>query len=431
MAKANKVLLAVIAGLLLCETVFGGDWPQWRGPFLNGSADEKNLPSKFSPREGVSWVSALPGPSSATPVISRGRVFITSTDAKNNDLVGLCFDANNGKQLWRKKLGTAEGKFKSNNMASPSPVTDGKNVCFLYGNGELVGVDPAGEILWSRNLVKEYGTLSLLFGYSSSPLLYNGKLYVIVLRRNKVENGRELDSFLLAIDPVTGKNLWKHQRPTDAEGEAFEAYSTPTVLKNNGRMEIGVVGGDYVTGHDPETGKEVWRYGYNPAKQTVWNTIPVLVQSPEVICASIGRGKHTIAIKTNAGDGLLSQDDVAWTFSEPSPDVCTPLYYNGHFYILEGRTKMTMSCLDPKTGQVKWQGKLGGKIPWRASPTGADYKIYCMSEAGEVAVIAADPGQFSIIHRVELSDKPAHASIAIADGHLFIRTATQLFCVGK
>jgi outer membrane protein assembly factor BamB len=407
-----------------------GDWPQWRGPFLNGSTDEKDLPDKWSNTENVAWVKLLPGQSSATPVICKGRVFVSTTVAKSEYLLGLCFDAKTGRRLWQKKLSTANRKFSKNNMACPSPVSDGKNVYFLFGNGKLVAVDFDGKILWTRSLEEQYGTFSLLFGYSASPLLYDGKLYISVLRRDKVENGKVLDSFFMAIDCKNGKNLWKHERKTGAIGEALEAYSTPIAYENGGRMEIGIVGSDNFTGHDPQSGLELWRIGFNPTRQTKWNVVPTLVTGDGIICAAIGRGERIIAIRTDKG-GPLTEKDIAWKFEGPAPDASTPLYYKGNLYALDGKKTRILTCLDAKTGRQKWQGKLKGIGPVRASMTASDDKIYLISISSKAVVLAANDEQFKILHEVELNEAPSQSSIAIADGHLFIRTAKILYCIGK
>ncbi len=430
MLKRRTVELVILISVLFCSVVLAGDWPQWRGPFLNGSTNENDLPDRFSRTENVAWVSSLPGPSAATPIIIGSRVFVSSTQAKGKDLLALCFDAKDGKELWRKKLSTAGRKFSKNDMACPSPVSDGKNVYFLFGNGELIAVDFDGKILWTRSLEKQYGTFSLLFGYSASPLLYDGKLYIAVMRRDKVEDGKALDSFFMAIDCKTGQNLWKHERKTEATGEALEAYSTPIAFENGGRMEIGIVGSDNFTGHDPQSGLELWRVGFNPTKQTKWNVVPTLVTGDGIICAAIGRGKRIIALGTDKG-GALTEKDIAWKFEGPAPDASTPLYYKGNLYVLDGKMSRMLTCLDAKTGEQKWQGKLKGIGPVRASMAAADDKIYLISKSSKVVVLAANDEQFKILFEVELNEEPSQASIAIADGHIFIRTAKSLFCIGK
>lgn len=235
---------------------------------------------------------------------------------------------------------------------------------------------------------------------------------------------------MLAIDAGSGKNLWKQPRKTDAIGEALEAYSTPIYFENAGQTQIGIVGSDYITGHDPQTGRELWRFGFNPTKQTKWNTVPTLVPGNGLLYAAVGRGKKIVALKTGK-TGLLCDDDVAWTFDGPTPDASTPLYYKGNLYVLDGKVSRTLTCLDAKTGRQKWQGKLRGIGPVRASMTASDDKIYLISKSSKVVVLAANDEQFKILCEVELNEEPCQSSIAIADGHLFIRTAKSLFCIGN
>ena len=126
----------------------------------------------------------------------------------------------------------------------------------------------------------------------------------------------------------------------------------------------------------------------------------------------------------------ISDDHIAWTFNGPSPDCSTPLYYKGNLYVLADRKDGVITCLDAGTGQQKWQGKLKGIGPVRASMAASDDKIYLISKSSKVVVLAANDEQFKILFEVELNEGPSQASIAIADGHLFIRTAKSLFCIG-
>jgi outer membrane protein assembly factor BamB len=439
MVRKTLLFIAVFMSLFGVE-VQAGHWPHWRGPFLNGSADEKNLPGTLSLAENVMWTKTLPGHSSATPIICKGRVFVSSTDKESNDLLGLCFDVTTGKELWRKKLGTATRTVRRNNMATPSPVTDESKVCFMYGTGELACLNYDGDIIWTRNIEADYGNISTNWGYSSSPLIYNGKLYILVQRgasmfRREGQNSKGVElpePFMLVIDPKTGKNIWKQPRKTDAIAEALDAYSTPIAFENNGRTEIVVIGADYVTSNDPDTGKELWRYRYAEQKIRNWRVVPSPVAAEGLIYGVQPRGGNDLfALKIDGVSGTLSKDDVAWTFRGPTPDVSTPLYYKGNLYILDGQRRKTVTCLDAKTGRQRWQGSIGGSGPWRASLTAADDKIYCINESSEAIILAADPDKFEILSRINLEDSPVQASIAIAEGHLFIRTAGKLFCMGN
>ncbi|UCF17776.1 MAG: PQQ-binding-like beta-propeller repeat protein, partial [Phycisphaerales bacterium] len=207
MARSKTLTWAIVISAMATVPIGATDWPQWRGPFFNGSTGETNLPGSWGETENVAWISPLPGPSGATPVICNGRVFVSSMVGRGPGFVALCFDAADGKRLWDKSIGSDSRRFPRNNMASPSPVTDGESVFFLYGSGHLVGFDYEGTELWSRNIEADYGNLALKFGYGSSPLLYEGRLFILVVRRNEPYREPEadgpLDSYLMALDPKT------------------------------------------------------------------------------------------------------------------------------------------------------------------------------------------------------------------------------------
>jgi outer membrane protein assembly factor BamB len=435
MVKNKTLLWTTVTIVMMSMPVLAADWPQWRGPFFNGSTNEKNLPDSFSQTEGIAWVSPLPGPSGATPVICNSRVFVSSTVKGESNFVALCFDARNGRQLWEKNIGSDTRRFPRNNMASPSPVTDGKYVFFLYGSGHLAGFNYEGNKLWSRNIEEEYGNLALQFGYSSSPLLYQNKLFVLVVRRNKPYrepwSDTPLDSFLLALNLQTGKTIFKQQRKTNAFDEGMETYSTPIPFVRNGQTEILNTGADFVTAHNPDTGKELWRFEYHTNKVRDSRVIPSLVTGDGVIFGTRHKHGGVFALQPPHPNNS-SQARIIWDYDGPSPDASTPLYYQKRLYVLNGiRQGKVVTCLEPKTGSQIWQGTIGGRGPWRASLTGADGKLYCINETGEVVVLAAGGNEFKIIFQTKLDEPRIQSSIAVADGRLFIRTAENLYCIGK
>jgi outer membrane protein assembly factor BamB len=437
MKRKQICLCAIIMILTISASVRATDWPQWRGPFFNGSTDETNLPASWSWTENVAWASPLPGQSGATAIICNGKVFVTSMVDKGPDFVALCFDAKDGKKLWERQIGSDSRRYTRNNIASPSPTTDGTYVFFLYASGDLIGFDYDGNKFWSRNIEAEYGNLALQFGYSSSPMLYGGRLFILVLRRDRpypqgrAKDNGPYDSFLMALDPKTGKTIWKQQRPTNAFDEGRETYSTPVPFVYNGRTEILNTGGDFVTAHDAETGKELWRFEYWTRKVRDSRIIPSLVTGDNLIFGTRHKHGDVFALRPG-GDNDASKASIVWEFDGPSPDCSTPLYYQGRLYVLDGMTHgKVVTCLDPKTAQQFWQGKLGGRGPWRASLTGADGKLYCINETGEIIVLAAGGDEFKVLFETKTDETPIQSSISIADGHLFIRTAQNLYCIGK
>ena len=426
------VLVSYVLPALLISPATAADWAQWRGPFMNGSSDETGLPEAIGPAENVVWATDLPGPSSATPVVCNGCVLITSMDAaQEGAYLAMCFDAGTGRELWRRTAGTDTRSFPRNNMATPSPVTDGRIAVFLFGSGEMLAMDFDGAVLWRRDLEADYGELALKYGFSSSPLLYEGRLYVPVMRRSWTYRAKPeatgLDSFLLALDSKTGANVWKVERKTDAVDESMDSYSTPILFEHAGRVDIVMLGGDYVTGHDPQTGTERWRYGYNPDKADKWRNIPSATPGEGLLFAVRARAGELVAIKGGCS-GTVSGSDIAWRWDGPTTDSPTPGYCRGDLYVLHGGR--TITCLDARTGSQKWQGKLPGRGAYYASPTAADGKVYCISETGDMVVLAAGDA-FRIISQSLFEEGPIQASIAAADGRLFLRTAKRLYCFGK
>lgn len=427
--------LALSLGWILVSSMAAGatDWPQWRGPFFNGSTDERGVPASWSEAEGIAWVTPLPGPSGATPVISKGRVFVTSTVKGTPQFVALCLDAASGKALWRKDVGSDPRRFPRNNMASPSPAADGERVFFLYGEGTLVAFDYEGKELWSRGIEKEFGNLALQFGYSNSPLLYDGKLFVTVIRRDKPYRdppaSGPLDSFFLAIDPKTGRDLWKQQRKTNAFDEGMETYSTPVPFVRDGKAELLLTGGDFITAHDPATGRELWRFEYWREKIRDSRVIPSLVTGQGLIFGSRHKHEAVFALEPPAREGDAGR--ILWEFDAAASDASTPLFYDGRLYVFDGLKRKTVTCLDPATGKVFWQGRVPGQGAWWSSPTGADGKIFLVSEAGHVVVLQAGGDEFKVIFETQIKEPDIQASIAISSGGLFIRTAQNLYCIGK
>lgn len=437
----NRRLVTPLIGLALTlSSAFAENWPQWRGPSFNGSSPETGLPTTWSRTENLIWSTPLPGYAGATPVVWGDSVFVASPDAQKN-LVLLCLSRKDGTVRWQKQVGTGDRVAGKNNMAAPSPVTDGKKVIALFGTGDMAAFDFEGRELWSRNLGKEFGKFAHMWIYGSSPLLHGGKLYIPVLQRDSasgyahaVDDKPTRDSFLLCVDPETGKNLWRHVRETDAEKESREAYTTPIPFEGPNGLELLLVGGDYVTGHTPSTGAELWRSaGLNPREnsgQRSWfRVVPSAVVAGQHIVACGPKGQPVIAIKAG-GKGTITESHRAWICRDATSDWSTPLFYQGKLFVLDGG-KRVLACLDPKTGEKKWSGSLGVQDSVWSSSTGADGKIYCLSERGTTVVLSAGD-EFKVLATNSFGDEgPSRSSVVASGGQLLIRTAKALYCVAK
>jgi outer membrane protein assembly factor BamB len=213
-------------------------WPQWRGPQLNGVSAERQLPVTWSARENIAWKLAMPERSGSTPIVWGDLVFVNVGEGANLALWAI--DRASGTLRWKSPLGGGNRRMMKQQMSSPSPVTDGKAVWVMTGTGILKAFDFTGRELWTRDIQADYGRFGLQWGYASSPLLFQGALFVQVL------HGMHTDepSYLLRIDAASGKTVWRVERPTRARHESPDAYTTPAVLRHAGATEIVITGGD-------------------------------------------------------------------------------------------------------------------------------------------------------------------------------------------
>jgi outer membrane protein assembly factor BamB len=422
---------------LVALTASGEDWPQWRGPHFNGSSTDKNLPSTWT-KESAVWSAAMPGPSASTPCIIGDHVYTSTAETATRTLHALCLDRKTGKVIWDRKTGEGISRDEKSNFSSPSPIADANRVIFFYGNGALAAYAPDGKELWARSVTKDFGDFAFQWTFSATPLLSGGKLYVEVLQRNEPVHGRgktdgPIESYILCVDPATGKDLWRQVRPSDAVAESREAYTTPVPFEFQGRKEILIAGGDCLTGFDPETGKELWRWGtWNPRKIGHWRLVPSPVAGAGVVLACAPKGDPIYAIKAG-GNGTQPDSAIAWKSDQArdlTSDVPTPLFYDGDFFVLSDVRKK-LSRVDPAKGEVKWSVEMPGSRKFESSPTGADGKIYCMNFSGDVVVVDAVKGQvLSTIPMGEEGDDMTRSEVAVAGSQLFIRTNHKLFCIG-
>ncbi len=430
-----KHLTALAAGTLLLaiSTARAERWPNWRGPQFNGATVAKGLPASPD-KESEVWSTPLTGKAGSTPVIWDGNVFLTTPDsARNLNLV--CLDAGTGEVRWTRTVAEGDKEKGKNNMASPSPVTDGQRVIAMFGTGDLVAFDLAGTELWKRNLAKEFGSLGNMWIYGASPVLFEGTLYVQVLQRDEVPNDYPLydgkaarESFLLAVDPASGKTRWRHVRKTDSTKESHESYATPFPYVGPQGRELLVVGGDHVSGHRLNDGSEIWRARLYEKRDDWYRIVTSPVAADGLIYASGPKGQPVVAFR-EGGRGEVTASHRAWEFRDAPTDWATPLVYGGHLFVLDGG-KRVLSKVEPKTGRTVWTGKLDlADVIW-SSPTAADGKIYLLSEAGSLLVCSAGES-FGVLGRRQFDEGPCRSSVAIANDRLFVRTGTHLHCLGS
>ncbi len=414
-----RIRIPVVLSLALAAQLAAENWPQWRGPTLNGVSGEKNLPLKWSAAENIAWKLEMPERSGATPIIWEGRIFLNVADGDN--LLLWSIDKSKGAVLWKKPISGGNYKINKQNMSSPSPVTDGHAVYVMTGTGVLKAFDFQGNELWKRDIQQDYGKFGLNWGYASSPLLYENGIYVQVLHGMRTHD----PSYVMRIDKQTGKTVWRVLRPTPAIRESPDSYTTPALLRMDGHAEIVVTGGDCMTGHDPATGAELWRAtGFNPANDPAHRIIASPVVYDDVVYAPT-RVKPLIAFR-GGGRGDVSQTHKLWEFMN-GPDVPTPVTDGQRFFSINDRG--IAWCLNAKNGEEIWGGKRLAPGAYSASPVLAEGRIYITSEDGLTTVLRA-AAQFEVLAENDLGDYTL-SSPAISEGRIYIRTAKYLWAIGR
>ncbi len=419
--RLAKTALALISAAALTASAAAENWPHWRGPDRNGVSSDGNVPLTWSQTDNIAWKLALPDLSGSTPIIWGESIFLNVVDG--DDIYLYSIERGDGAIRWRQLLasGNLSVRTRKGNMSSPSPVTDGKMVWVMTGTGVLSAFDFQGKKHWERNLVEDYGKIGVLHGYSSSPLLHEETIYVQVLHGFHTDD----PSYLLAFDAKTGKTKWRVERPTDALAESPDAYTTPALYENGGSAQIVVLGGDYVTGHDAASGKELWRGGgLNPARRKMYRIVASPIVMGDMIYAPT-RVRPLIAFR-GGGSGDITESHKVWS-TQQGPDVPTPATDGKYFYIL--RDRGTMLCLNAKSGEVIYDAQRIRAGTYSASPVVAAGRVYVTSEEGVTSVIQAGP-EFKVLAENELSDYTL-SSPAISRGQIFMRTKNYLYAIGE
>lgn len=429
--KACARSVAALSLCLFAAEVRADNWPQWRGPTGNGLSTEKNVPIQWTEKENVAWRLALPGRAGATPIVWGDRIFLTSVDGEN--LVLMCINTG-GTELWRRTVSTGNKIVRGDegDAASPSPVTDGKHVWATMGTGDIACFDFDGKKTWKLDLEARYGQFHTQFGMTSTPVLYEDRLLFQFIHGNM--RGPKEEAFVLGLDKLTGKELWKRDRFTKAHTENRHSYASPIMYQDDHTTLFVTHGGDYVVAYDVNDGREIWRRGgLNPHDDPKREYHPTLrfVASPVagegIIVVPTAKQQKVIAIRPD-GKGDITDDESALVWERPrdTPDVPSPLIHDGLVYLC--RENGNLICLDAKTGKEHYE-KRTYSDRYRASPVYADGHIYVTSRRGVITVVKAGP-EFEMTAQNSLGEEMS-ASPAISNGTLYLRTFDALWAIRK
>lgn len=415
-----RAIRLALAPALLPLLAGAADWPGWRGPERTGASPARGLPVRWSATENVAWSLPLPGGGGGTAAIVGDRVFVNVVDGPEVAL--WCVDRRTGTVTWKRPLGPAEGHaHRKHDMATPSPTVGDGRVFAMTGNGVVKAFSVEGSALWTRDLQKDYGKFGTQWGYGSSPLLEGGTLYVQVLHGSHTKE----PSYLLGLDAATGKNRFRVERPTKAIQESPDAYTTPVVARRGEAKEIVVTGADVVTGHDPKTGRELWRAaGLNPDNEGNFRVVASPVAVGDVVVAP-SRIRPMLALRA-FGRGDVTKTHQLWSFDR-GPDVPTPATDGTLLYVVTDRG--VLWCLELATGKPVYGPERLAVGTYSSSPLLADGKLYLTNEDGLTTVVKAGR-TFETLAENPLPGFTVSSPVA-AGSQLFLRTRQALFAIGE
>ncbi|MDB5385849.1 MAG: hypothetical protein JWM11_1495 [Planctomycetaceae bacterium] len=410
--NVHRIGTTFVLGIcLLAGTVRAENWPGWRGPQRTGVTTDEGTPLTWSPTENVVWKKPLPGTGISNPVVWEDRIFITASEGRDQgELHVICLDRKTGAQLWHQRLwGTAPTVFfyPKSGMASPSPITDGKHLWAFFGTGDVFCFDLDGGLVWQRSLADEYGPFENRFAASSSPLLFEGTLIL--------QCDHYGASYLIAIDQQTGANRWKADRP-----EVWLSWASPLLVPVDQHFELVVSGSEKLDAYDPRTGSRLWTM-----RGMARECVPTPVLGAGLLLAVSGPNGTHVAIKPG-GSGDVTDSHVAWRNDRGTAFVPSGIVVGSRYYLADD--KGIASCLDTATGKTLWRKRLGGNFT--ASPVAAGDKLFLTNEAGSTLVLDASKPEYEELGRNEIGED-LHASLAISQGFVFIRTSKNLVCIGK
>lgn len=410
-----RLLLCLPFLIVAVATVHADDWLRFRGPNGQGVSDETNLPVKWSSTENVAWVTAIPGNAWSSPIIHGDRVFLTTTTDEGRTCRVICVDRNKGDIRWDREVHRQELRAKraQNSYATPTPTTDGERVYAVFSDGTVVAVNYQGEVVWKNTEIDFHS----LHGLGASPLLVGDQL-IMPFDGSSPENkqlGWKIPwdkAVLLCLDTATGEVRWKGSR-----GMSRVGHVTP-ILTDNGKLVVSA-GGDRVQAHDVNTGERIWSI-YSQGE----GVTPSPALAEDLIFTSSGFEEPTIRAIRMGGEGDVTETHIAWEQKKGVPALPSLLYVDPYLYSITRDN--ILHCIDASSGDIVWLKRLEGA--YSASPVYADGKIYLLSEEGVTLVLR--PGdEYSVIARNTIDEK-CMASMAVAQGQFFIRTAENLYCIG-
>jgi outer membrane protein assembly factor BamB len=393
----------------MAGTLHAEDWPVWRGPRGDGISSETGIPVRWSKTDNVAWKADIPGKGHSSPVICKGRIFVTTCLENEQKRALVCLDRKDGKILWQREVLSAplERKHKLNSFASATPAADGRHVWVAFLEAPRMQVacyDYDGNLVWKHSP----GEFHSVHGFCSSPILYKD----MVILNGDQDNP---NAFLVALDKKTGAERWRTSR------SGTRSYCTPLIIDAAGKKQLVLSGSKCVASYNPDDGKQWWIID-GPTEQFVAS----LVILDNILCMSAGFPTyHVMGIRPD-GKGNVTKTHVLWHHTKPARCyVPSPIAHDKYFFVVNDDGLAT--CWEASSGNLLWNERLGKHHS--ASPVASGDLLYFPDDDGNTFVLKGGP-KFEVVAKNSLGDE-CYASPAISDGQIFLRTLHALYCVGE
>ena len=411
-----SLLHTLVLMLVVTTTAVAEEWTQFRGPTGDGMSAAKKVPTTWSAKDHVVWKQPLPGGGWSSPVLSGGKLYMTTAVEEGEDVTSLrvlCVNAEDGKIDWNVEVFKPEAtavkeRHSKNSLASPSAILAGDRLYVHFGHLRTAALDLSGKVLW-RQMELAYKPRH---GNGGSPVLVGDHLIFSC--------DADEDPFVAALDAKSGKVRWKTPRNTTAS-RTF-SFCTPTAIELDGATQVISPGSGFVGAYNPQDGKELWRVSYGEG----YSVVPRPVYANGLLFLSSGYERPTLyAINPKGASGDATETNVAWTATKGAPLTPSMLVVGDELYAVADNGVAT--CFDARTGKVNWTKRLAGDFS--ASPVFADGRIYFQNEAGVTYVVKAG-AEYELLATNDLEERTL-ASLVPTDGGVFIRSESHLWRIGK
>jgi outer membrane protein assembly factor BamB len=423
MKTPSALLFLALAAAPLAHA---NDWPGWRGPNGDGTLVEAGAyPTAWSATENIAWKVELPDRGNSSPVVWGGKVFLTQQEDKGKLRSLVCYDAKDGKELWKKTInyGKEEQTHGTNPHCPASPVTDGKLVIAWHGNAGLYAYDFDGKEKWKADLGSDYAHI---WGpHAASPVLLGSGLLI--------HAGPGPKAKLFALNKDTGSTIWEtdlDEFEGKAPGDFRGSWATPLIINNGGRTEMLIGLPKFLTGWDPKTGKELWRAG------GLGDLCYVNVMSGNGRAVYLcGYGGPGMAVKlpepTKTGD--ITESNRLWADPPKGQNrnpqrIGSGVIIGDHLYFLNENGDL--QCTLVETGANLWKEKVSG-TSW-SSMNLIGGKLYLSDKRATTYIVEPDPKALKLVATNQVDPgQSTNASLAFAAGRIYLRTDKFLYAIGK